>query len=438
MASHRKPRPGGTHGAGIRTPALATAALTSVAVLSQTAEAAPAAGDGRPSVEEIERKIDDFYRRAESGAETSASGRERTEWAQEAERARQAERAERAQEAERAEDSRRRADSLQRLRDEVARRAQGRGLPAQRAAIPAQRGPGQARHGSGQARLGSAPAPDTAPAAFVSDTGVTPSVPSASPTPSVRDAAPASPVRNQDITSYARDTGITQPVRDRTAASPARDARPASPLRHTAVTPGGKDPAYTPSLRDTTVTPPARQTGNAPATPAGAGKTSADGLPETAASGPKAAKARVRKKLAHARVLLAQRAAQGAGTPSGTYASKARKAIAFARAQLGKPCLSGTAGPGSYDCSGLVQAAWKSAGVVLPRTAREQAATGTPVPPDQIRPGDLVFFHDDVSHVGICTGDGMMIHAPRPGAYVREESVFGAGEAAVHSVVRPG
>ncbi|MFI2759786.1 NlpC/P60 family protein [Streptomyces echinatus] len=438
MASHRKPRPGGTQAAGIRTPALATAALTSVAVLSQTADATAATGHSRPSLEEVERKIDDLYRRADSAGETSVTGRERSEWAQEAERARQAQRAERAREAERAEDSRRRADSLQRLRDEVARRAQGRGLPTQRAAIPAQRGPGPAGPGS---------APDTAPTAPVSDTGVTPSVPSASPMPPVRDAAPASPVRDRDITPYARDTGITQPVRDRTATSSAPDARPAPSLRDTtvtsggqgtAVTPGVQATAFTPSLRDTTVTPPVPAAGNAPATPGSAAETSAHGLPETAASGPKAAKARMRKKLAHARVLLAQRPAQGAGAPSGTYASKAGKAIAFARAQVGKPCLSGTAGPGSYDCSGLTQAAWKSAGVVLPRTAREQAAAGTPVPPDQTRPGDLVFFHDDVSHVGICTGDGMMIHAPRPGAYVREESVAGVGEAAVHSVVRPG
>ncbi|MEV7812244.1 C40 family peptidase [Streptomyces flaveolus] len=130
-------------------------------------------------------------------------------------------------------------------------------------------------------------------------------------------------------------------------------------------------------------------------------------------------------------------ATSGATTPSGTYATKAKKAIAFARAQVGKPCVWGAAGPGSYDCAGLTQAAWKSAGVTLPRTAREQAYAGTPVAPADARPGDLVFFHDDAGHVGLCTGDGLMIHAPRPGAYVREEPVSGI-EAAVHSVVRPG
>ncbi|MEU5079090.1 MULTISPECIES: C40 family peptidase [Streptomyces] len=160
--------------------------------------------------------------------------------------------------------------------------------------------------------------------------------------------------------------------------------------------------------------------------------------PDTPFSGPKAAKVVTREKLTHARVLLSQRIAQAPGTPPGTYATKAGEAVAFARAQLGKPCVWGASGPGSYDCAGLTQAAWKSAGVTLPRTAPEQAGVGIPVPPAEARPGDLVFFHDDAGHVGLCTGDGMMIHAPRPGAYVREEPVSVLGEAAVHSVVRPG
>ncbi|MBJ6639984.1 C40 family peptidase [Streptomyces sp. DHE7-1] len=117
--------------------------------------------------------------------------------------------------------------------------------------------------------------------------------------------------------------------------------------------------------------------------------------------------------------------------------TKAEKAIAFARAQIGKPYVSGASGPGSYDCAGLTQAAWRAAGVTLPRAARDQAAMGTAVPLTDVRPGDLVFFHDDSRHVGLCTGDGTMIHAPRPGAYVREEPVHLAGESVVHRVVRP-
>jgi cell wall-associated NlpC family hydrolase len=120
-----------------------------------------------------------------------------------------------------------------------------------------------------------------------------------------------------------------------------------------------------------------------------------------------------------------------------SYATKADKALAFARAQVGKPYVWGAVGPGSYDCSGLTQAAWKSAGVTLPRTTYDQVDAGTTVLLSQAQPGDLVFFYDDITHVGIYVGNGMMIHAPKPGTYVREESVYYDGESAIHSVVRP-
>ena len=107
------------------------------------------------------------------------------------------------------------------------------------------------------------------------------------------------------------------------------------------------------------------------------------------------------------------------------------------RAQIGKPYVWGATGPGSYDCSGLTQAAWKAAGVSLPRTTYDQVNAGTTVPVSQAQPGDLVFFYDDVTHVGIYIGNGMMIHAPKPGAYVREESIYYDGDSAIHSIVRP-
>ncbi|WP_305124444.1 C40 family peptidase [Streptomyces sp. ODS05-4] len=103
---------------------------------------------------------------------------------------------------------------------------------------------------------------------------------------------------------------------------------------------------------------------------------------------------------------------------------EAARVVAFAEAQLGKPYVRGAAGPSSYDCAGLVRAAWKAAGVELPRSAGGQAMAGAPVAMGQMRAGDLVFFHGDSGHVGIYKGDGMMIHAPGPGAGVREESVF--------------
>ncbi|MDJ0464023.1 C40 family peptidase [Streptomyces sp. H27-C3] len=114
----------------------------------------------------------------------------------------------------------------------------------------------------------------------------------------------------------------------------------------------------------------------------------------------------------------------GGGESGGAYAAKAEKVLAFARAQIGKPYVWGAAGPSSYDCSGLTQGAWKAAGVDLPRTTWDQVKVGTRIATDHLKPGDLVFFYDDISHVGVYIGDGKMIHAPKPGAYVREESIY--------------
>ncbi|MFH9135608.1 NlpC/P60 family protein [Streptomyces sp. NPDC017524] len=123
----------------------------------------------------------------------------------------------------------------------------------------------------------------------------------------------------------------------------------------------------------------------------------------------------------------------GSGTDSG-YAAKAEKVLAFARAQIGKPYVWGASGPSSYDCSGLTQAAWREAGVTLPRTTWDQVEFGTRVATSDLLPGDLVFFYDDISHVGIYKGDGMMIHAPKPGANVREESIYSMP---IYGSVRP-
>lgn len=124
----------------------------------------------------------------------------------------------------------------------------------------------------------------------------------------------------------------------------------------------------------------------------------------------------------------------GSGTEDGGYAAKADKVLAFARAQIGKPYVWGATGPSSFDCSGLTQAAWKAAGVDLPRTTWDQVKVGTRVATADLRPGDLVFFYDDISHVGIYAGDGTMIHAPKPGANVREESIYSMP---IHGSVRP-
>ncbi|MFJ9415720.1 NlpC/P60 family protein [Streptomyces sp. NPDC101227] len=116
----------------------------------------------------------------------------------------------------------------------------------------------------------------------------------------------------------------------------------------------------------------------------------------------------------------------GGGSTSGgsTSSTQVEKVLAFARAQIGKPYVWGATGPSSYDCSGLTAAAWKAAGVDLPRTTWDQVKVGQRVATSDLKPGDLVFFFDDISHVGIYIGDGKMIHAPHPGANVRVESIY--------------
>lgn len=125
------------------------------------------------------------------------------------------------------------------------------------------------------------------------------------------------------------------------------------------------------------------------------------------------------------------------GAPATGDGGKAVKAVDFARAQIGKPCVWGATGPESYDCSSLTRAAWKAAGVTLPRTAQDQAYAGSAIALPDVQPGDLVFFTDNAGHVGICVGNGMMVHAPSQGPHVREDSILYAGESAIHSVVRP-
>ena len=99
--------------------------------------------------------------------------------------------------------------------------------------------------------------------------------------------------------------------------------------------------------------------------------------------------------------------------------SAALKALAFAKSEIGTPYRFGATGPSAYDCSGLVMAAFKKAGVSLPRTSAAQSKVGTPVSRDQLKPGDLVFFYSPVSHVGIYIGNGKMVHASTTGEPVK-------------------
>ena len=101
-------------------------------------------------------------------------------------------------------------------------------------------------------------------------------------------------------------------------------------------------------------------------------------------------------------------------------------AVSYAVAQLGTPYLWGGDGPGGFDCSGLVQAAYHAAGISLPRIAQAQYDAGPKIPSGQaLQPGDLVFFGPDsthVGHVGIVVNQTEMVDAPHTGALVRIES----------------
>ncbi|MEV5438555.1 NlpC/P60 family protein [Streptomyces sp. NPDC052682] len=99
--------------------------------------------------------------------------------------------------------------------------------------------------------------------------------------------------------------------------------------------------------------------------------------------------------------------------------SRAAAAVSYAFQKLGSPYVWGATGPDAFDCSGLVQAAYRSAGVSLPRTTYAQIGAGRRVARSELLPGDLVFFYSGISHVGIYVGGGRMIHAPNPSAPVR-------------------
>jgi cell wall-associated NlpC family hydrolase len=116
--------------------------------------------------------------------------------------------------------------------------------------------------------------------------------------------------------------------------------------------------------------------------------------------------------------------------------SRAGTAVNAAMSQLGTPYRFAAAEPGvAFDCSGLTSWAWAQAGVSLPHQSRAQFASVPHVPTEAAQPGDLIFYYEPISHVGIYLGGGQLVHAPNSGTVV---SVAAVNWGKVAGVGRPG
>ena len=113
--------------------------------------------------------------------------------------------------------------------------------------------------------------------------------------------------------------------------------------------------------------------------------------------------------------------------PNVTASGAAATAVAFAKAQVGKPYQWGAAGPNAYDCSGLTMAAWAQAGVSLPHSAAAQYDVTRRVSASELQPGDLIFRYSPISHVSMYIGGGMQVAATHTGDVVRIQSASLSG-----------
>ena len=99
--------------------------------------------------------------------------------------------------------------------------------------------------------------------------------------------------------------------------------------------------------------------------------------------------------------------AVAAAAPAAVRTSAMQRALG----KVGSPYRYGAAGPNAFDCSGLVNWAYKGSGKSLPRSSSALSRIGSPVSKSALQPGDLVFFYKPVSHVGIYVGNGKIVHA---------------------------
>jgi peptidoglycan DL-endopeptidase CwlO len=96
---------------------------------------------------------------------------------------------------------------------------------------------------------------------------------------------------------------------------------------------------------------------------------------------------------------------------SSSPAAMRKAAVSKALSKIGKPYRWGATGPNAFDCSGLVKWSFEKAGRALPRTSKAMAGVGVKVSKSSLQPGDLVFFYQPISHVGIYIGGGKIVHA---------------------------
>jgi cell wall-associated NlpC family hydrolase len=115
-------------------------------------------------------------------------------------------------------------------------------------------------------------------------------------------------------------------------------------------------------------------------------------------------------------------ASRSSQRPVTNVAQSSSEVVNIARGLLGIPYVYGGTTPDGFDCSGFTQYVFRKAGVSIPRTASAQQDAATPVSSPQ--PGDLVFFGSPAWHVGIYTGNGMMIDSPREGKSTSERPIF--------------
>ncbi|MFE5404335.1 C40 family peptidase [Streptomyces sp. NPDC056580] len=116
-------------------------------------------------------------------------------------------------------------------------------------------------------------------------------------------------------------------------------------------------------------------------------------------------------------------ASTSTSTSTSTATGSAAAVVSFVKAQVGKAYVSGATGPSAYDCSGLVQTAFKQVGISLPRVSQDQSTAGTQVSLSNLQPGDILYWGGAGSayHVAVYVGGGMFVGAQNPSSGVQEK-----------------